>query len=63
MDARYPSQGILTWSDGRRYEGEFLEDEMSGEGKYTWPDGREYRGEFKSNKMNGQGIRRCTNEA
>ena len=51
MDARYPGKGILTWSDGRRYQGNFKEDKMEGQGILTWSDGRRYEGEFLEDEM------------
>ena len=32
--------GILTWKDGKRYEGDFFNDKREGHGKFTWADGR-----------------------
>lgn len=29
-------RGIYTWKDGRRYEGEYLNDRKHGFGIYTW---------------------------
>ncbi len=29
-------KGIYTWKDGRRYEGEYLNDRKHGFGVYTW---------------------------
>ena len=36
--------GVYTWNDGRKYEGEFVEDKKHGFGKYFWGDGRKYEG-------------------
>ena len=33
-------KGIFTWTDGRKYEGEYLNDKMHGYGIYTWADGK-----------------------
>lgn len=35
-------KGILYWPDGRKYDGEFHNNNMHGKGIYTWPDGRKY---------------------
>jgi len=37
--------GIMTWPDGRQYEGEFLNDKRHGYGVYKW-SGRQYVGEW-----------------
>ena len=33
------------------YEGEFVDNKMSGKGKYSWPSGREYEGYFENGKI------------
>jgi hypothetical protein len=40
--------GIFTWTDGRRYEGQYIDDEKEGNGTFFWPDGRKYEGEWKN---------------
>ena len=42
--------GVLTWKDGKRYEGEFANDKREGEGTFTWADGRKYKGSWKNGK-------------
>lgn len=42
--------GIYAWKDGRKYEGEYLNDKKHGQGTYTWADGRKYTGGWKSGK-------------
>ena len=42
-----------------RYEGEFVEGKMHGEGTFTWPDGTSYVGQFSNGQMTGEG--RCPN--
>jgi len=46
----------LKFLDGSTYEGEFVNDEMTGEGTYLWGDGRKYVGRWENSKMNGKGI-------
>lgn len=38
--------GTYKWADGRRYEGEYLNDHKHGHGLYTYADGRKYDGEW-----------------
>ena len=42
--------GEYSWSDGRRYEGEFNNDLKNGRGTFIWPDGRKYEGEWLNGK-------------
>ena len=48
--------GVFTWSDGRKYEGEYVDDKKEGEGVFTWPDGRKYDGKWKNGKQHGKGV-------
>ena len=41
---------------GDRYEGEFCENKMHGNGVYTWADGNHYEGGFRNGKQHGHGI-------
>ncbi len=52
----YSFKGVYTWPDGRRYEGEWLNNNMHGKGVYTWKDGRKYEGEYCYDKKHGYGI-------
>jgi hypothetical protein len=45
--------GIITYSDGTIYMGEFKNNKKEGIGKYRWPDGTLYFGEWKNDNMNG----------
>mmetsp|Transcript_8568 Transcript_8568/g.8523 ORF Transcript_8568/g.8523 Transcript_8568/m.8523 type:complete len:86 (-) Transcript_8568:9-266(-) len=47
--------GVFTWPDGRKYDGEYENDEKSGHGVFTWPEGKIYDGEWKNGKQNGKG--------
>ena len=49
-------KGLYTWLDGRRYEGDWLDNNMHGKGIYTWKDGRKYEGEYINDKKHGHGI-------
>ena len=37
-------RGVFSWSDGRVYEGEYVDDKKEGHGIFLWPDGRKYDG-------------------
>jgi len=32
-------RGLFTWSDGRKYDGEYKDDKKHGYGVFEWPDG------------------------
>jgi hypothetical protein len=42
--------GILKWKDGKRYEGEFVNDKREGNGTFIWADGRRYIGGWRCGK-------------
>ena len=46
----------VTYSDGRKYVGEWKDGNISGQGNYTYADGRNYVGEWKDNMPHGQGT-------
>jgi MORN repeat len=48
-------KGIYTWKDGRKYEGEYVNDKKHGNGVYTWADGRKYDGQWAYGKQHGRG--------
>jgi len=48
--------GILTYSDGDKYVGEWKDGQKNGQGTYTWSNGNKYLGEFKDGKKHGQGT-------
>ena len=39
-----------------RYEGEWVDDMMTGRGFMVWADGRRYDGEWYENRCNGRGV-------
>lgn len=45
----------MIWSDGRQYEGEFLDDKRHGYGVYKW-SGRQYVGEWSNGQQHGRGV-------
>lgn len=42
--------GVLRWRDGKKYEGNFVNDKREGQGTFIWADGRKYIGEWKAGK-------------
>jgi hypothetical protein len=44
MNNKMEGTGYFTWPDGRRYEGEYIDDKKEGNGVFFWPDGRKYDG-------------------
>eukprot|EP00933_Yihiella_yeosuensis_P038757 TRINITY_DN32694_c0_g1_i1.p1 TRINITY_DN32694_c0_g1~~TRINITY_DN32694_c0_g1_i1.p1 ORF type:complete len:347 (-),score=55.19 TRINITY_DN32694_c0_g1_i1:179-1219(-) len=48
--------GVLSWKDGRRYEGQFRSGVLQGDASMSWPDGRMYTGQYRNNKKHGNGI-------
>ena len=56
MNSKCTGFGTLTHKDGRRYEGQYVNDKMQGHGVYTWANGAKYDGEYKDNKKNGHGL-------
>jgi hypothetical protein len=53
--------GVVTWSNGDRYEGEFFNGVRHGSGSLFFADGSEYVGEWECNYMHGHGTRRFPN--
>ena len=49
-------KGIQTWSDGRCYDGEFVDGKKSGNGELTCKNGTKYVGEWKNGKQHGRGY-------
>ncbi len=46
----------MLWRGGQRYEGDFADDTMHGQGIYRWPDGRLFKGSFIGGRRTGVGI-------
>lgn len=46
----------VSYSDGSKYEGEFLGDVKHGRGKLTWSDGAVYEGDWLKGDRTGRGI-------
>ena len=52
-------KGVFSWPDGRKYEGEYLNDLKHGQGKFEWPSGKMYDGSWADGKQDGPGIYRA----
>ena len=55
-EGKYHGKGVITYSNGEKYVGEFKDGKRNGQGTYTFPDGEKYVGEFKDGLRNGQGT-------
>jgi len=53
--------GVMTDTDGAKYEGEWKDGKMDGQGVCTYTDGAKYEGEWNNNKQNGKGIMTYSN--
>lgn len=49
-------QGILVWTDGRKYCGQFARGRFHGEATMIWPDRRSYVGQYCDNRKHGTGT-------
>ena len=47
-------QGVYSWPDGRKYDGEYENDQKNGKGSFYWPDGRMYCGGWRQGKQHGE---------
>ena len=41
---------MFEWPDGRKYEGNYVDDKKEGHGTFHWPDGRKYDGQWENGK-------------
>jgi len=49
-------KGVLYFSNGNVYNGDWVDHYRDGEGTLSYTDGGEYTGQFKSSQFNGKGI-------
>ena len=49
-------KGVKTWINGDKYEGDFEDGKISGNGVFHPINGDKYHGEWKNNKRNGNGL-------
>ncbi|XP_067085546.1 ankyrin repeat and MYND domain-containing protein 1 [Osmerus mordax] len=54
--AKRNGPGVQKWSDGSKYEGEFLKDLKHGSGTFTWANGEFYQGTFYKDYRHGKGT-------
>jgi hypothetical protein len=50
---------LLTYSDGKIYNGLFLENKKHGEGYLMFPNGDKYDGNFINDEYEGEGVLTC----
>ena len=48
--------GVQTWSDGRKYDGEYFNGRKQGTGTFTFATGRKYVGQWHDGKQHGFGV-------
>jgi hypothetical protein len=48
--------GVFTWPDGRKYEGQYVNDKKEGYGVFNFKDGRIYKGQWLNGKQHGRGT-------
>lgn len=46
---------LLSFRDGRKFDGEFVDDKIHGKGTFMWGDGRIYVGAYKNDTKHGYG--------
>lgn len=47
----------MKFPDGSTFDGNWVEDEIDGEGTYTYPNGDIYKGSFKQGKVGARASR------
>ena len=48
-------EGLRTWPNGDRYDGEYRDGQAVGSGKFTYANGDIYEGQFENDRANGFG--------
>ena len=49
-------KGVYKWTDGREYNGDWLNNRIEGEGIFKFADGRVYTGHYSNDKKEGYGV-------
>lgn len=55
-DGKIHGQGILYFSNGDKYVGDWIDHYREGKGKMTFKTGDVYEGDFKRSRINGKGV-------
>jgi hypothetical protein len=55
MFISYFFPGVMTWKNGHKYEGQFVQGKIQGKGIKHYGKGAYYAGNFQDGKMEGQG--------
>ena len=58
IDNKKHGFGVHIFSDGSKYEGNWIKDQFTGFGRYINSNGDLYEGEFKEGKLNSNGLKR-----
>ena len=56
MEGKRHGKGTLTFANGTKYAGEFVNGFFQGVGVLTFPDGGRYEGQFELGKYQGLGV-------
>jgi hypothetical protein len=51
VDGKKHGNGLLLFNKGDKYEGEFYEDKIEGEGEFTFSDGKVEKGIWRNGKL------------
>ena len=49
-------EGLRTWPNGDRYDGEYRDGQAVGTGKFKYANGDVYEGQFENDRANGFGT-------
>lgn len=55
-EGRMHGRGIYYFSNGGKYEGEFVLDQFNGDGSFEGPNGDRYVGQFRNGQFSGEGM-------
>ena len=59
MNNKMEGYGVFVWPDGRRYEGDYVDDQMNGRGTLRWKSGMAVlEGELRNDLAHGDGVLR-----